>query len=218
MTVSKKQKIIWTGVTAVIAVVCLIGLIWWAESSWSAARELRDASSASSVSSLSSSLSTDSGQQSSSTEESSSASGQASSTDTQVSSSSTVSASTESNNQDNGVATDTASAAVTTNSQDGKIDAQLMMTWWDAGSQGISANGGAYNVIEKNGTCTLIATQGATTRKASRTAIADATTTTCGEITIPRSELGTGNWNIQLLYSSDKASGRSGVETVQIDN
>jgi hypothetical protein len=54
-------------------------------------------------------------------------------------------------------------------------------------------------------------------RKVSNSSIANATTTACGELTIPASQLSAGDWKIQLSYASGTASGSSSTQTVHID-
>ncbi|WP_156099229.1 hypothetical protein [Bifidobacterium psychraerophilum] len=208
----KKQKLLVTGIAALLSVLCIVGLIWWAESSWETAREKLEASTASSSSSSeSSSSSTSKTVQSTDTETSSIASSTASTANSNSGSQSGSNA----NNPSNGVATDTASATKSTG-QDGKIAAQVLLSWWDAGDEGISANGSVNNVIENGGTCSLTASKGTTVKSVSKQSIANATTTACGEMTIPISQLSSGDWVIELKYTSNTASGSSATQNVHI--
>ena len=209
-----KQKRIIVAISAVIAVICIVGLIWWAESSWSVSRqEVETETASSSSSSDSTSFRTSSDTTTTSTADSGKTS---SAGESSVNSASTSQTKSDANDPGDGVARDSSSAAATTG-KNGKLTAQVLLTWWDAGTGSISANGSVNNLIENGGTCTLSASRGSLVRKVSNSSIANATTTVCGELTIPASQLSAGDWKIQLSYVSGTASGSSSTQTVHID-
>lgn len=209
------MKLLTISIATVVAVLCVAGLIWWAEQSWVSDREKSDASAASSSSSISSSSADISSNDTQTTTSSSTSEAQSSSSASTANSSAQTSIESDANDPGNGVATDTASATRSTG-QNGKVDAEILLSWWDADSTGISANGSVNNVVENGGTCTLTASKGSTVRSISKQSIANATTTACGEMTIPASQLGSGDWVIELKYSSNTASGSSDTQTVHI--
>ena len=205
------------GVTAVIAVISIIGLIWWAEASWVSSRANYEASSTSTSSSAKDSTtggSTSSDSSANGTGTASAESTAASGRSSEGSGSSGIA--TDANDPGDGVARDSSSVANSTNPDNGKIVAQVQLTWWDAGSSGISANGAVNNVVENSGSCTLSATRGTVTRSVSAQAIANATTTSCGELRIPGNELSAGDWTLTLSYGSTTATGQSSAQTVHI--
>lgn len=215
--VNKRQRIWVMGVTAVTAVIIMIGLIWWAEASWVSSRASYEASSTSTSSSTKNS--TIDGVTSSDSQGTGTGTSAAESTTALGQSSQGISGSdsaTDANDPGDGVARDSSSVANSTNPDNGKIVAQVQLTWWDSGSSGISANGAVNNVVENSGSCTLSATRGTVTRTASTQATANATTTSCGELRIPRSELSAGDWTLTLSYGSTTATGQSSAQTVHI--
>ena len=83
-------------------------------------------------------------------------------------------------------------------------------SYWgfDRDSGSAFANGYA-NVVDQGGRCTLSLTKGSLTAMAQTNATADATTTACGEITVPGSELSPGTWQAVISYASPSSSGQS---------
>lgn len=131
------------------------------------------------------------------------------------------------------VAADTSSAAKSTapaNPQSGQIlatdppvratgaDVRVVTTFhdWNATSHEVMVGGYVQGVVEDGGTCTLTLTSGSSRATGSSRAHADATTTTCGAVTVPGSDLAAGTWNAVLSYSSPKHSGKAAAVTVAV--
>lgn len=94
---------------------------------------------------------------------------------------------------------------------------RVVYAGWDAGSSSIVVSAVVADVIEDGGTCTVTATRGGAQASASGTAAADATTTSCGEIAIPRSSLdGSGAWSVTVAYTSAAAAGTSAATQVVV--
>lgn len=72
------------------------------------------------------------------------------------------------------------------------------------------------DVREEGGVCTLTMTRDGVEVTASVDAIADASTTSCGSISIPRSELVPGSWQARVDYLSAQHSGRSALVTIEV--
>ncbi|MCI1636420.1 hypothetical protein [Bifidobacterium sp.] len=204
----KRKKVVMI-VTVVIVGLLLVAFFIWGELSWSAHQSEITAST----------------QDQSSTSQSTSQQTAASSTavdtgksvfsDATVEASSGASSSRDVNDPGDGVARDTTSQAKSTDSQ-GRVVAEVQLTWWDAGGTGISVNGAVNNIVESGGTCTLTAVKNPVTRIVMHASQVNATTTACGELSIPSSQLGSGDWVITLSYSSKTAYGVSSPQTVHI--
>lgn len=202
----------------------LIGLFVWAEHSWNTTQAAMIASteaasnaeSSSSSSNIHSSGSSSGTSSSSNDAESSNASQSSSDNAAASGGSSSKAQSSDANEMNDGVARDTQTYTNSTRAQDGKTSAQVELSWWSADESGIAANGGVNNLIEEGGTCTLTASKGSASVTASSTSIANATTTSCGKIVIPRNKLSAGQWQIRLSYVSEKAAGTSSQQSVQL--
>jgi hypothetical protein len=86
-------------------------------------------------------------------------------------------------------------------------------------SSAFTVNGFVNGVIENGGTCTLtMVFSGDASQKVteSRPGEANATNTTCGEISVPLSKLHAGTWNTTLSYSSATATGTSDVNPLEV--
>lgn len=95
-------------------------------------------------------------------------------------------------------------------STDGATVVAVTMSYWgfDPDSGSAFANGYA-DVVDEGGRCTLSLTNGSLTATAHSDATADATTTSCGEITVPGSQLSSGTWQAVISYASSSRSGQS---------
>jgi len=80
----------------------------------------------------------------------------------------------------------------------------------------ISASGFISNLVEENGTCTYIFTNGQNIHKKEATTMTNPNSTTCKTISFPNSELGTGVWKVNLIYSSSSAKGTSNILEVKM--
>jgi hypothetical protein len=87
---------------------------------------------------------------------------------------------------------------------------------WNATTGQVMVGGYVEGVIEDGGTCTLTLTSGSSSATGSTRAHADATTTACGAVTVPGSQLAAGTWNAVLSYRSPEHSGTAAPVTVQV--
>ncbi len=91
---------------------------------------------------------------------------------------------------------------------------------FDQRAQEVQAAGYVESIVEDDGTCTLTltatATAGAPAVLGVRPAAADASTTSCGSLTIPRSALSSGAWTAVLTYASALHSGSSAPTPIQV--
>lgn len=87
---------------------------------------------------------------------------------------------------------------------------------WDQAKQVAQAGGYVTGVIESGGTCTLTLSKGGQTATGTTTAHADATTTTCGAVTIPGSQLTAGTWQAVLSYRSDRHTGKADPVAIEV--
>ena len=86
---------------------------------------------------------------------------------------------------------------------------------WNGTSGAVEASGYA-SVVESDGVCTLTLTKSSLTATARSTAYADASTTSCDLLTIPRSELGSGTWNATVDYGSSASLATSAPLTIEV--
>jgi hypothetical protein len=97
----------------------------------------------------------------------------------------------------------------------GRAVLTITFSGYDAAAGAVSV-GGFADVIETGGTCTLTLTSGSRTASVSRPATADATTTTCGTLSVPRTQLAAGSWSAVLGYVSPTSSGLSDAVTIEV--
>jgi hypothetical protein len=97
----------------------------------------------------------------------------------------------------------------------GRVQVVLTYAMFDAASGTVQGNGFAAGVIEEGGTCTLTLTRGDDEVTATTTAVADASTSTCGLLETGTG-LETGTWDAVLTYSSDRARGESEAMEVTV--
>ncbi|MCW2678410.1 MAG: hypothetical protein JWR70_3450 [Modestobacter sp.] len=95
-------------------------------------------------------------------------------------------------------------------------DVVLSYAAWDPGAGAVLAGGYLSPVIEDGGTCTLVLTKGRVTVTATSVGMADATTTACGDLRVPRSALSAGTWRAVLRYASSAADGESSSLSVAV--
>ena len=88
---------------------------------------------------------------------------------------------------------------------------------WNASGSVLSGSAFVTNVSESGGTCVMLATLGGVTVKSAPVSSEpDASTTVCGTVTIPGSQLRAGSWAVKFTYVSTKYAGESNSENVQI--
>jgi Cu/Zn superoxide dismutase len=82
----------------------------------------------------------------------------------------------------------------------------VTITYW--GPNGANFEVGAYaNHIEQSGTCTLTLKKGSIVLTASRTAIDNVSTMSCGALSVKNSKVTPGTWTATVKYTSNKYQG-----------
>ncbi len=98
----------------------------------------------------------------------------------------------------------------------GKKKVNLVMTSWVA-SPNVEVRGYVPSIIEEGGTCTLTLTQDTQQVTESKVAAADASSVTCGLITVARARLSSaGTWTAVLSYSSNTYEGVSTSNKIEV--
>lgn len=98
----------------------------------------------------------------------------------------------------------------------GDVSVVLGFAEWDAAAGQLEAAGYVSGVVENGGTCALDLTAGGQHVQATSAAEADATTTTCGALSVPGDQLADGTWTATLHYGSATSQGTSGPVTVAV--
>lgn len=80
----------------------------------------------------------------------------------------------------------------------------------------VSASGFVSNVVESNGSCSYVFTNGPSSVTKTSTTLTNANSTTCKTVQFNASELGAGTWNVQLKYSSPTSTGSSNTLQVAV--
>ena len=86
---------------------------------------------------------------------------------------------------------------------------------WDAAA-GAAVVGGYVDTLEGSGTCTITMTLGDKVVTRAATATPDATTMSCGELSVPRTALSAGTWQTVLSYSSTTRAGSAPAVTIEV--
>ncbi|MGY1804692.1 hypothetical protein ACI78T_15535 [Blastococcus sp. SYSU D00922] len=96
-------------------------------------------------------------------------------------------------------------------------DARLFVTYsgWNAQSGAVEVGSYLPTAVESDGTCTLTLTRGETSVTASTTGTPNVTSTSCGGLSIPGSEVSSGTWVAVVSYESATSSGSS--EPVEVE-
>lgn len=88
------------------------------------------------------------------------------------------------------------------------VDVVVTYLDWSASDRVVEA--GAYaTAVEQPGSCTLTLTSGGQTVTSSIPALTDASTMSCGGITVPRERLSSGTWTAVVIYESATSVGTS---------
>jgi hypothetical protein len=95
-------------------------------------------------------------------------------------------------------------------------DVVLSFVGWNTTTAAVEAGGYLSPVVESGGTCTLALTKGSRTVTAVAPALADATTTSCGDLAVPRAQLTPGGWTAVLRYASKTTTGTSDAMRVAV--
>ena len=72
------------------------------------------------------------------------------------------------------------------------------------------------DIVEEDGTCTLVATKGALRETATAGTSTAPASTYCGLMTIPAADLSAGEWQVVVEYESTTHAGRSDSESVDV--
>lgn len=95
-------------------------------------------------------------------------------------------------------------------------EAVITVAGVDVDGLNASASGYVTGVIEDGGECTFTFTGAEGETSATSTGAANATTTSCGLVQVPMSELSRGTWQVVLTYSSDTLTVVSQPMTLEI--
>lgn len=88
---------------------------------------------------------------------------------------------------------------------------------WDPATASVEVAGYVTDIVESGGTCTLTLTSAGRTVSVTQKATADATTTSCGMLSIPRAKLpGSGALSAVLSYTSSEHAGSAPAVTVEV--
>ncbi|MGY2067549.1 hypothetical protein [Blastococcus sp. SYSU DS0619] len=87
---------------------------------------------------------------------------------------------------------------------------------WDPDSSSVVVGAVVAGIIESGGTCTLTVAQGLTELTASSKGVADASTTTCGRMSVPGEDMDAGEWTALVSYESPAADGESQTFSVVV--
>lgn len=110
------------------------------------------------------------------------------------------------------VATDAPVSAAPT----GEASVSITYASWDAGSRAVEVGGYVADVVESGGTCTVVLTRGDHRATATSSAEADASTTSCGAVSVPGGQLSSGTWEAVLSYGSADHRGASAPTEVVV--
>ncbi len=89
----------------------------------------------------------------------------------------------------------------------------LTSSGWSSATDAAEVTG-YVTVVEEGGTCTARLTRGDVVVDVAQEALPDATTTSCGTISVPHSRLTSGRWSAEIRYDSPASAGAS--ERVEI--
>lgn len=87
---------------------------------------------------------------------------------------------------------------------------------WNAQSGEAQVDAFVPGHVIRGGTCTLTMTQGSTSRTAQHAAITTPDATSCGLISIPRSQLSAGTWSAVVRFAAPAVSGESDPTSIEV--
>lgn len=92
----------------------------------------------------------------------------------------------------------------------------VFITWsgWDAATGAVQVGGYLAGAVESDGTCTLTLSRSGTRVTATAVASPDVSTTSCGELSVPGTQVGSGAWQAVVSYRSSTSDGTS--ESVEV--
>ena len=93
----------------------------------------------------------------------------------------------------------------------------IISTWAQRDST-LDVNSFVQGIVEDGGTCTLtlVAKSDGTKVSQSRSAVSNASNTSCGVISVPLSKLSTGTWTATVSYSSSTSVGTSDKNDLEV--
>jgi hypothetical protein len=95
-------------------------------------------------------------------------------------------------------------------------DAVISVAGVDVDGQHVSVSGYVSGIVEDGGVCTFTFTGVEAERTVTNASVANVSTTSCGLVQIPTSELARGSWQITLSYSSSSFSTTSQPLSLEI--
>lgn len=97
-------------------------------------------------------------------------------------------------------------------------DGEVFITYaqWSNTTSAVEVGGYVAGVVEDDGTCTLTLTRGEVVVTGTIAGTPDATSTSCGGLTISGDELGTGHWNAVVTYDSPSSHATSEPVDVEV--
>lgn len=106
--------------------------------------------------------------------------------------------------------------ATTPDEDTGSARPSLVYAGLQEGAASVQMSGLVTNLVEDGGTCTFELRSGSTLVTRAQAGLADASSTSCGTVEVPVSELDRGSWEATLDYAGPGGSGTSGAVTVDI--
>lgn len=97
----------------------------------------------------------------------------------------------------------------------GTATVTVTFSGWDAAA-GAAVVGGYVDALESAGTCAVSMTRGSSVVTRSASATPDATTMSCGELSVPRAALTPGTWQAVLSYTSTTRAGSAPAVTIEV--
>ncbi|MFB9956392.1 hypothetical protein [Cellulomonas denverensis] len=99
----------------------------------------------------------------------------------------------------------------------GTATVDVVTTYYGWNTTSAAVEVGAYAAtVESDGVCTLTLTGPGGTVTAQGSALADASSTSCGELSVPGTQLSSGSWQAVVGYSSPRSRGTSAAVTVEV--
>jgi hypothetical protein len=94
----------------------------------------------------------------------------------------------------------------------------LVVTYagWQDNSQSVEAAGYVGGIAESHGTCTLTLTQAGRSATATRSGLANGSSTGCPVLRVPRAQLNSGTWTAVLTYQSPTSTAESDKVEVRV--
>jgi hypothetical protein len=109
------------------------------------------------------------------------------------------------------VATDAPDVVTTT-----EVPVTITYFGWDPDRREVQLAGFVGGIVEDGGVCTLTLTKGSSTVRGEKDALADASTTSCGELSVPGDAVSAGIWQAVLSYTSAGHTGTSEAVDVEV--